>query len=177
MNISFRPARVEDVPALNSLIGLSARTLCRPEYTDAQIEAALRGAWGVDTQLITDETYFVAEADGQIVGCGGWSRRQTLFGSDHQPGRSPAELDPRTDAARIRAFFVHPDAARRGIGTALLELSESEARKHGFRTAELAATLSGWNLYRRHGYVETERRSYEVDGVSLPLIFMTKALR
>src|SRR5688500_8082696 len=116
----FRNATIEDVGALGELIGASARELGKRDYTLQQIEAALKGAWGVDRQLIVDKTYFVVEAEKKLVGCGGWSRRKTLFGSDAHAGREPELLDPRKDAARIRAFFVHPDFARRGIGRKLL---------------------------------------------------------
>src|SRR5687768_16992852 len=111
-SFSLRPARLEDVPALARLIAGSARGLGRADYTEAQVEAALDGTWGVDTELIRDGTYFAADAAGDMVGCGGWSRRQTLFGGDTHAGRSSALLDPAKDAARIRAFFVRPDWAR-----------------------------------------------------------------
>src|SRR5687767_8973427 len=114
MNFSVRKATLEDRPALEKLIAESARGLSRGDYTESQIEAALGGAFGVDSELIRDGTYFVAEADGRLVGCGGWSKRKTLFGSDAQPGRRSELLDPARDSARIRAFFVHPDWARRG---------------------------------------------------------------
>lgn len=175
--ITIRVATLDDVPALQALIVSSARELCRQDYTDVQIEAALRSAWGVDTQLIADGTYFVAEARGEIVACGGWGRRKTLFGGDRNPDRSAAELDPAHDAARIRAFFVRPDWARHGIGAALLDRCETEARKAGFRSVELFATLTGWRLYRRRGYVGDERRTYEAEGgVALDFIPMRKSL-
>jgi GNAT superfamily N-acetyltransferase len=159
------------------LIAASARELGRGDYNDAQIDGALEGAWGVDTQLIEDGTYWIAFADDEIVACGGWSRRATLFGSDREPGRSPALLDPLRDAARIRAFFVRPDWARRGIGTLLLQHCESEASVHGFRTLALMATLPGWRLYQRHGFVGDERRTYALaNGLSIEFIPMTKAL-
>src|SRR5689334_16175042 len=116
-----RLAVLEDVPALNRLVKKSARGLASDDYTAAQIEAALKSAWGVDTQLIRDQTYFVVEDGNRPVACGGWSRRRTLFGSDAQSGREPELLDPRDSAARIRAFFVHPQFARQGLGKLLLE--------------------------------------------------------
>src|ERR1700677_737163 len=116
MNLTLRPAVGADVPWLTELIAASVRTLQAVDYTAAQLEGALRSVYGVDTQLIQDGTYFVAEGDGIIVACGGWSKRRTLFGADHCAGREDSLLDPTCDAARIRAFFVHPEWVRRGIG-------------------------------------------------------------
>jgi GNAT superfamily N-acetyltransferase len=168
---------MDDRPALEQLIAESARGLSRPDYTDAQVEAALGSAFGVDSELIADGTYFVAEADGRLVGCGGWSRHATLFGSDAQPGRRSELLDPARDSARIRAFFVHPDWARRGIGRAILEKSEAEARAHGFRSAELLATLPGHRFYRALGYSGDEWAEYPLaDGLTIDFIPMRKSL-
>ena len=141
MPYQLRTATRADQDALRTLIARSARELGTQDYTREQIEGALQGAFGVDTQLIDDGTYFVVEFEGRAVGCGGWSRRRTLFGGDAHRERDAAELDPRVDAAKIRAFFVDPDHARRGIGRALLERCESEARAHGFRRLELMGTL------------------------------------
>ena len=174
---SLRKASMADRPALEELIAVSARGLSRPDYTDSQIEAALRSAFGVDSELIADDTYFVAEADGRIVGCGGWSRHATLFGGDAQPGRRSELLDPSRDSARIRAFFVHPDWARRGIGRAILEKCEAEARAHGFRSAELLATLPGHSFYRMLGYAGDERVEHSLaGGVPIDFIPMRKSL-
>jgi GNAT superfamily N-acetyltransferase len=162
--VSLRPARLDDLPVLVELIAESARGLCRGDYTAAQIEAAIGLAWGVDTQLVRDGTYYVAEAAGQVVGCGGWSYRATLFGADAESGRRPGTLDPQTDAARIRAFFVRPYWARRGIGAALLRRCEAETRAHGFRAAELMATLPGTRLYAAFGYAGEERVRYPLPG-------------
>lgn len=176
-DFSLRRATLEDRPELEQLIAESARGLSRPHYTDAQVEAALGAAFGVDSELIRDGTYFVAEADGAIVGCGGWSRRRTLFGGDAQPGRSSELLDPSRDAARIRAFFIHPDWARRGIGRAILERCEAEARAHGFRTVELLSTLPGHRFYRSLGYAGDERVTHELPGgVTIDFIPMRKVL-
>jgi len=161
---SLRSATSADVPMLEHLIAVSARGLSWQDYTDAQIEAAIGTAWGVDSELIADGTYFVVEAGGQIVGCGGWSKRATLFGADAQPGRRSDLLDPERDAARIRAFFVRPDWARRGIGRALIERCESEARAHGFRSFELMATLPGWRLYAALGYSGERRVAHPLPG-------------
>ena len=177
--VSFllRKATLEDRAALDELIAQSARGLSRADYSDRQVEAALEGAFGVDSELIRDETYFVAEADGRIVGCGGWSRRATLYGGDAQAGRSSALLDPERDAARIRAFFVHPEWARQGIGRAILERCEAEARAHGFRSAELLSTLPGERFYRSVGYAGDERVAHDLPGgVTIDFIPMSKAL-
>lgn len=178
VTFSLRNATLDDRPVLEHLIADSARGLSRPDYTEAQVEAALGAAFGVDSELIRDGTYFVAEAEGAIVGCGGWSRRRTLFGGDAQSGRSSELLDPSRDAARIRAFFVHPGWARRGIGRAILERCEAEARRHGFRAVELLATLPGHKFYRMQGYAGDERVPHELSGgIMIDFIPMRKALR
>ncbi len=175
MKFLLRKAKLDEVPALQELIARSARELCRDDYSEAQIEAAIGTAWGVDTELIRDETYFAVEADGEIVACGGWSRRKTLFGADAAADRESETLDPTTDSARIRAFFVRPDWARQGIGNLLLEECESEARAHGFRSAELVATLPGHRLYQMFGYVGDERVEYPLTGgISIEFIPMKK---
>ena len=162
---------------LEQLIAESARALASGDYTSAQIEASIGTSWAVDHQLIEDGTYFVVETDREIVGCGGWSRRRTLFGGDRQIGRDSALLDPRLDAARIRAFFVHPEWARRGIGRSLLVHSEDEARRHGFRAAELMATLPGERLYRALGYVVTARVQHPLtEALTIELVSMRKEL-
>lgn len=142
-----------DEAALRELIGRSIRALGAQDYSSAQIEGALRGAFGVDTALIRDGTYFVIETPaGELVACGGWSRRRTLFGSDQRAERDESWLDPRREAARIRAFFVDPAHSRRGLGRAILERSEAEAVRAGFREFELMATLPGVRLYGPCGY-------------------------
>lgn len=173
----MRNATLDDVCALRELIEKSAREIGREDYGAEQIEAALEGAWGVDTQLIRDGTYFVVEVDGRLAGCGGWSRRKTLFGGDAQPGREAELLDQSKDAARIRAFFVHPDFARRGIGRMLLERCEDDAKKEGFIAAELVATLPGVRLYAACGYEEVERKEYEVGrGMLIEFVTMRRAI-
>ena len=175
MSYSLRPATHADREALQRLIARSARELSAADYRPEQIEGALRGAFGVDTQLIDDGTYFVAETGGHLVGCGGWSRRRTLFGGDRHGDRNAGELDPRSDAARIRAFFVDPDHARRGIGRALLERCEAEARTHGFTRFELMGTLPGVRLYQALGYVSGEPVRYPVaPGVTIEFVPMRK---
>jgi len=173
----LRPATLEDRPALEELIARSARGLSRGDYTEGQVEAALGDAFGVDSELIRDGTYFVAEVGGQLVGCGGWSRRATLYGADARAGRQSTLLDPARDAARIRAFFVHPDWARRGIGRAILDRCESEARAHGFRSTELLATLPGERFYRAAGYFGNERTRHDLrDGITIDFVPMRKEL-
>jgi GNAT superfamily N-acetyltransferase len=177
MSYQLRLATLADQAVLQDLIARSARELSGSDYLPAQVEGALQGAFGVDTQLIQDGTYFVVATAGIPAGCGGWSFRRTLFGSDRRAERDKSELDPQHDAARIRAFFVDPAHARRGIGTLLLQRCESEARARGFRRAELMATLPGVRLYRARGYVGTELVRYEVaPGVAIEFIPMSKML-
>ena len=161
---TLRLAMIEDVPAIEQLIALSARGLCLGDYSAAQVDAALGTAWGCDSELIRDGTYFVAVASGPLVACGGWSRRRTLFGGDAQQGRVSDPLDPERDAARIRAFFVHPDWARRKLGRLLLDRCESEARSHGFRAVQLMATLTGERFYRQFGYAGEPAVEYALPG-------------
>ena len=175
MPISLRLARADDVPALEQLIARSVRQLSAGYYSDAQIESALRYVFGVDTQLIADGTYFVVEVDGRIAGCGGWSKRQTLYGGDQMKTGEDALLDPATEAARIRAFFVDPNYARRGIGRQLIAACEQAAQAAGFRRLEMGATLPGEPLYAAAGYQAIERIDYQMpDGVTLPVIRMGK---
>lgn len=171
MQPELRLATLADVPALRRLIAASARGLQRGDYTEAQIDAALRSAFGVDSQLIADATYFVVEAAGAPVACGGWSFRRTLFGSDDQPGRQADRLDPTCEAARIRAFFVDPAWARRGLGRALLARCEAEARAAGFVAAELMATLSGVRLYAALGYQAAAPQEVSLPG-GVPITFV-----
>lgn len=141
---------------LNALIAASARALSRGYYTPAQIESLIVHVFGVDSQLLEDQTYYVIEEDGQLVACGGWSRRRTLFGGDQAKPADDDLLDPATDPARIRAFFVHPSFARRGLGRRLLAHCEANAKAAGFRRAELMATLPGVPLYQALGYEPLE---------------------
>jgi GNAT superfamily N-acetyltransferase len=177
MGLTLRKALLADVPELRALIARSARGLSTDDYRPAQIEGALRGAFGVDTQLLLDETYFVAQEAGSCVGCGGWSYRSTLFGGDSRAGRDASVLDPATQAAKVRAFFVDPDHARRGIGTLLLERCESEARARGFTAVELMATLPGVKLYAVRGYVAMSAVNFDVgEGETIEFVPMRKSL-
>jgi GNAT superfamily N-acetyltransferase len=189
-DFALRQATEEDIPALHALIEASVRGLQTGDYTQAQIDGALGTVLGLDTQLIRDGTYFVAEevVDGEahssgvkaltfqtLAGCGGWSKRKTLFGADRGPGREPELLDPGTDAAKVRAIFVHPRFARRGLGTLILARVEAEARAAGFRRYEMGSTLTGVPLYRLKGYVEVERIAVPLkNGEALPVVKMVK---
>lgn len=175
---ALRRASLEDVPVLRALIRRSIHGLAKGDYEPAQIEGALTGAFGVDTSLIRDGTYFVIEsAQGEIVACGGWGRRKTLFGSDSRAQRDESWLDPACEAAKIRAFFVDPGHARRGLGRRLLEHSEAQARAAGFRSLELMATLPGQRLYREFGYTAAEAIDYPVGaGLSIRFVPMRKEL-
>lgn len=141
----------------------------------AQVQAS-RTIMGIDTQLIADRTYFVIEEDGVIAGCGGWSRRATMYGGDHTPGREPALLTPGVDAARVRAMYTHPDFLRRGVGRIILDLCEAAARAERFDRVELAATMGGEPLYRAAGYIDIERFEDDRGGAAVPLIRMGKSL-
>jgi N-acetylglutamate synthase-like GNAT family acetyltransferase len=208
-NIQIRKAVAEDIPALRALIDASVRGLQAEDYTPEQIEGALTSVFGVDSQLIADGTYFIAEAlpetkpestkvakqralrSGRVaepplrfgareaiaVGCGGWSKRKTLFGGDQWAARQDSLLDTRVDAAKIRSFFVHPEWPRRGIGSAILETCEAAAKAAGFSRAEMGATLTGVKLFQARGYVPLE--SIEIplqNGASLSVVRMAKQL-
>ncbi len=175
MTYRLRTASAADKPALEALIARSARGLGAPDYTPAQIEGALRGAFGVDSQLVADGTYFVVEDDGAIAGCGGWSRRRTLFGGDTHVQRDAGTLDPTVDAAKIRAFFVDPAHARKGAGRLLLDHCEAEARAVGFARFELMATLPGRKLYEVCGYVAAAPVQHELaPGLAITFVPMRK---
>lgn len=195
MQIRLRKAVVSDVPALRALIEMSVRELQAQDYTPAQMEGALETVFGVDSQLIADGTYFVAEArlveakheeekpsggnnagsEWVIAGCGGWSKRKTLYGSDHWTEREDALLDPKRDAAKIRAFFIHPAWARRGIGSKILEACEIAASAAGFSSYEMGATLTGAKLFGKKGYVAVENIEVPLkNGLSLPVVRMAK---
>lgn len=175
--ITYRVAQLADVPALAALIPVSVRELQRDDYTPEQMDGAIGTVFGVDTQLIKDGTYFVAVADGMIVGGGGWSRRKTLYGGDRaKAGKDPLR-DPAIEPAMIRAFFVHPAFTRRGIGREFIRLSEQAAFAAGFRAIEMIATLTGEPLYAACGYAVVER--YEiplVNGASMPVVRMRRAV-
>ena len=154
------------------------RVLQAGDYTPAQMDGALGTVLGVDTQLVRDRTYFLAESldsPSRLAACGGWSRRKTLFGADRGPNREPGLLNPATDAAKVRAIFVHPDFARRGLGSLILAAVEQAARDAGFHRFEMGSTLTGVPLYRQKGYVEVERIAVPLpNGEFLPVVKMVK---
>jgi GNAT superfamily N-acetyltransferase len=178
----IRLATTADIPALRVLIDKSVRVLQREDYSADQLDAALGTAYGVDTQLIADETYYVVEAVGTggekvLAACGGWSMRKTLYGSDHGPYRDNAMLDPARDAAKIRAFFVHPEWTRRGIASLILKTCEDAAYAGGFRRFEMGATLTGVPMYAARGYGKGEQIEVPLpNGLSLTVVRMSKTL-
>ena len=177
--MKIRLATTADVETLGALIDRSVRVLQKDDYSPAQIDASLRLVYGVDSQLIADETYFVVEeeAAGRIVGCGGWSKRKTLYGGDVCQGREDNLLDPATDAAKIRAFFIDPEFSRRGIGTKILTACEEAAQAAGFTRFEMGATLTGVALYKVRGYTPVEEIAVPMEaGLTLPVVRMTKSI-
>jgi predicted N-acetyltransferase YhbS len=178
MIIELRQAAMIDIPALEELIRASVTALSAEHYTAGQIRSALSHVFGVDTQLIADGTYFVAEIEGNLAGSGGWSKRTTLFGGDQSKAhRLDPLLNPAAEAARIRAFYVHPQWSRRGVGSRILTACEDAARAAGFRRVELVATLPGEPLYNAHGYERAGPMRLETpDGEALPAFRMTKSL-
>ena len=179
MNYPIRKATIDDQTEIEKLIAESVKGLSRDDYDARQIELSIKTVFGVDTELIVDETYFVAESDDkQIVGCGGWSKRKTLYGASvYSQSRDSELLDPKTDAAKIRAFFIHPNFARKGIGTAILKRCEREAKAHGFTSAEMMATLPGVKLYAVCGYEGSEKVQVPVgENVDIVCVKMRKNL-
>lgn len=163
MNFVIRKATIEDQSEIEQLIAQSVRGLSRDDYNERQIELSITSVFGVDIDLILDNTYFVAVAGNQIIGCGGWSKRKTLYGASvYTSSRDTRELDPKKEAAKIRAFFIAPQWARKGVGTAILEACESEAKSFGFQQAEMMATLPGVKLYEARGYQGDERVNIDV---------------
>ena len=176
MPITTRLATHDDITALNELIAQSVRGLSGDYYTPAQIESALKYVFGVDTQLVTDRTYYIAYLDGEMAGCGGWSKRNTLYGGDQHKEIKDPLLDPGKDAARIRAFFVNPDFARRGVGRHIINVCQSAATLYGFTSFELGATLPGVPLYEAMGYKAVERIDTLLpDGEILAIVRMKKS--
>ena len=173
----IRRAALTEIPALNALILTSATELSRGYYTPAQIQSLITHVFGVDTQLLTDGTYYVIERTGRLAACGGWSGRRTLFGGDQAKGSSDPVLDPATEPARIRAFFVHPAHARQGLGRKLLLHCEAAAREAGFHRVELMATLPGEPLYRALGYHPLESVIHALpDGQQVDFVRMGRVL-
>jgi GNAT superfamily N-acetyltransferase len=184
MSFHVRKAAAADVPRLREVIDASVRGLQAQDYSPSQIDGALQSVYGVDSQLIADGTYLVAEVvepgdtKPEIVACGGWSKRKTLYGGDQYAQREDSLLDPARDAAKIRAFFVHPGWARRGIGTLILEACENAAREAGFARLEMGATLSGVAFYRAKGYAALENLEVRLsNGETLPIVRMAKEFK
>ena len=185
--IHIRKATAADAPRLREVIEASVRGLQAEDYSPAQMEGALKSVYGVDSQLIADGTYLVAEVldsnqdsetNPEIVGCGGWSKRKTLYGGDQFAAREDSLLDPAGDAARIRAFFVHPKWARRGIGSRILEACEKAARGAGFTRLEMGATLSGVAFYQAKGYAALENLEAPLgNGEALSIVRMAKEFK
>ena len=175
MTLTHRLARRDDIDALRALMDAAISELQKPFLDESQI-ASSRTIMGLDTQLIDDGTYVIVEADGDLAGCGGWSRRATLYGRDETPGRSAALLDPAKDAARIRAMYTHPAHVRKGVGRLILSVCEEAARSEGFTRVELMATMAGVPLYRATGYEAHERVVDERGGAGVPLLRMSKSL-
>ncbi len=175
MQITIRLATLADIQSLNHLIDLSVRGLSLGFYTPNQIESAIKYVFGVDSQLVKDGTYYIAEADGLTIGCGGWSKRNTLYGGDQHKDIADPLLNPETDAARIRAFFVHPDYARKGVGKHLIKVCETAGIESGFKKFELGATLPGVSLYLAMGYHKIELIKQPLpDGEILEIVKMSK---
>ena len=173
---TLRRATADDLPALRTLIADSVRALSSPFYTAPEIESGLRFVFGPDSALIADGTYWVLHEAGVLAAAGGWSRRRTLYGGDQAKADAPdPQLDPAREPARIRAFFVAPDHARRGHGRALLEHCAREAAAEGFRALELMATLPGVPLYTALGFTTLEATASVLpDGVALRMVRMRR---
>jgi GNAT superfamily N-acetyltransferase len=175
MPLTYRLARRSDLDALRALMDAAIGELQKPFLDEAQI-ASSRMIMGLDTQLIDDGTYYVVEAAGELAGCGGWSRRATLYGGDHSPTRSDTLLDPARDSARIRAMYTHPRHTRKGVGRLILTLCEETAKAEGFSRVELMATMAGVPFYRACGYEAGEQVVDARGGAAVPLLRMSKEL-
>jgi GNAT superfamily N-acetyltransferase len=175
MGFVSRVATRGDLPALGPVIEAAIGELQKGFLDAAQIESS-RAIMGLDTQLIDDGTYFLVEGGGRIAGCGGWSRRATLYGGDHSAGRDAALLDPAVEPAKVRAMYTHPDFARRGVGRLVLALCEQAARAEGFRVLDLMGTMAGRPLYEAAGFQVIEQLSDDSGGVPVPLVRMRKAI-
>ena len=173
--LTHRLAVEGDIPALAAVMDAAIAELQKGFLDPAQIESS-RTIMGLDRQLVADGTYFVVLDADRIAGCGGWSRRATLYGGDHTPGRDAALLDPATEPARVRAMYTHPDFARRGVGRLILQLCEAAAHAEGFRRLELMATLSGRALYSQCGFIDIETIEDDRGGAAVPLVRMGKAI-
>jgi len=178
MGFKFRKANLNDIDELEHLIELSAKSINSLFYTESEINAALGNVWAVDKQLLIDQTYWIVEnLEGIVIGCGGWSKRKLLFGKPKSLTQTESELKPGLDPARIRAFFVHPEYTRRGIGKKLLIKSEIEAQFGGYNSLELVATLSGEKLFSAQGYKKI--KTFELNlgnGITNKVVLMNKTI-
>lgn len=175
MELTHRVATMHDLGMLGAVMDAAIGDLQRGFLSPEEIESS-RAIMGIDTQLIKDGTYYVVLAGTAVAGCGGWSRRATLYGGDHTPGRDPDPLDPAIDAARVRAMYTHPAYARRGVGRLILSLCERAAKDEGFTRLELMGTMSGEPLYTTYGFVPVERLTDDRGGVAVPLVKMAKPI-
>jgi len=174
---TLRPAQLHEIDALTTLIHASARALSQQDYSQEEIDGLIEFVFGVDSELIHDQTYFVVEKEGIYVACGGWSKRRTLFGGDGCESRESGYLDPTHDAAKIRAFFVHPDYSRQGLAKLLMDSCERAAKESGFKKVELMSTLPGINFYRAQGYEGDQKVDYTLpNGVVVQFLPMSKIL-
>jgi GNAT superfamily N-acetyltransferase len=173
VELTSRLAIPQDIPALEEVMDEAIAELQRA-YLDEEQIASSRAIMGIDTQLIDDETYYVVEAGGEIAGCGGWSRRATLYGGNQTPGRDGNLLDPKVDPARVRAMYTSPRYARRGVGRLILSLCEAAAAAEEFTRLELMSTLAGEPLYTAYGFRPIERLTDDTGGVPVPLVRMQK---
>lgn len=175
MTLTHRIATPEDLPVLEAVKDAAIAELQQGFLSPAEIESS-RAIMGIDSQLIADRTYYVVLDDGAVAGCGGWSRRATLYGGDHTTGRDPELLDPAVDAARVRAMYTHPAFARRGVGRLILSLCQRAAEEEGFARLELMGTMAGEPLYTAYGFVPVERITDDRGGVAVPLVRMAKPI-
>jgi len=175
MEFTHRVATTDDLVMLEAVMDAAISALQQGFLSPEEIESS-RAIMGIDTQLIKDGTYYVVLAGEAVAGCGGWSRRATLYGGDHTPGRDPELLDPAVDAARVRAMYTNPAYARRGVGQLILELCQQAAKEEGFTRLELMGTMSGEPLYTKYGFVPIERLTDDAGGVAVPLVKMAKRI-
>jgi GNAT superfamily N-acetyltransferase len=175
MEFTHRIATTDDLVVLEAVMDAAISELQQGFLTPEEIESS-RAIMGIDTQLIQDGTYYVVLEGEAVAGCGGWSRRATLYGGDHTPGRDPELLDPTVDAARVRAMYTNPAYARRGVGWLILSLCHQAAKDEGFKRLELMGTMAGEPLYAKYGFVPIERLTDDRGGVAVPLVKMAKRI-
>lgn len=175
MDFTWRQATEADADRLSAVMNAAIGELQNDVLSADQVESS-RAIMGIDTQLIADGTYFVVEHDGQVAGCGGWSRRATLYGNDSTPGRDARLLEPTREAARVRAMYTNPAFARQGVGRLILTLCEQAAAAEGFTQLELMGTMSGQKLYEACGFRDVEKIEDSRGGAAVPLVRMVKSV-